>query len=791
MALQNIYLLQYNNYFNRIVKKEPTVTDYTSKAVYTLTRTSFNPNDGVNTSHVMNTEVACDYAVVTDLTGTEIASRWFIIESKRERNGQVTLTLRRDLVVDYYEDIIDSPCYVEKATLQPNDPFIFNKEGGGYNQIKKSETLLKDESKTKWLVAFISKKREQDFTFTSNIPVTPQITATSQGDWQYASFIGEGKLADISKITSAIRTTDSNYNKIYTGDYSKSQFIGNISKTLKKWDNDSYAINQRGSIYGTVNDALLTEIYNAVPSQYYLTDFGYDSTVSSTYLDNLNGKIIKFTDTGKTFKITVNKQEKSIDKSVLENSALYLQLKNSVLSHEVFEWREEYKKDVFAYSVNGLNLSIALEDVSQVSLTYTLPRTSASDGKGLNDQPFDMIMCPYELETGKVTDESLPYYAVIDTPGNYKVHAYINSAALDIMTQIASDTSLCYDLQLLPYYVPGDNISVDSTGALRIDNKTNVDIVGGQAGSVFFWYPTTSSFRNLIQLDEPVYVTEPKVQNECDLYRFVAPNYGSAFDFNVAMNGGLYSVEINCTYLPYQSYIHVNPTFGGLYGEDFNDQRGLICGGNYSLSAVSDAWRNYVTQNKNYNEIFDREIQNMEVNRSVQRTQEWWNIAAGTLGGVASGAVAGDLVSTNPISAVVGVGAVGGAVSLGGGIADLNISQKLYDESKSFKQDMRNFNLGNIQALPQSLAKTSAYNVDNKYFPFIEYYTCTDEEKQALRDQIKYTGMTVMRTGKISDYLQSDYSYIQGKMIRMESIKDDNHLLVSIADEIHKGVYIK
>lgn len=790
MGLSNLYLLQYNNYFNRKIKRLDSVSEYAARAVFILPNASFNPNDGVDATHVMNTAVDCDYLVVTDQASTVIESRWFVIEKTRQRNGQYKLTLHRDVVADYYEKILDSPCYVEKATLQPNDPFIFNKEGGGYNQIKKSETLLKDESKTKWLVAFISKKREQDFAFTSNIPVTPQITATSQSDWQYASFIGEGKLADISKITSTIRTTDSSYNKIYTGNYSKSQFIGNISKTLKKWNNDSYAINQRGSIYGTVNDSLLSQIYNAVPSQYYLTDFGYDSTVSSTYLDNLNGKIIKFADTGKTFKITVNKQEKSIDKSVLENSALYLQLKNSVLSHEVFEWREENNKDVFAYSVDGLNLSIALEEVSQVSLTYTLPKTSSALGKGLNDQPFDMIMCPYELDTGKVTDESLPYYSVIDSPGNYKAYAYINSAALDIMTQIASDTSLCYDLQLLPYYVPGDNISVDSTGALRIDNKTNVDIVGTQAGSVFFWYPTTSSFRNLIQLDEPVYVTEPKIQNECDNHRFVAPNYGSAFDFNVAMNGGLHSVEINCTYLPYQSYIHVNPTFGGLYGEDFNDQRGLICGGNYSLSAVSDAWRNYVTQNKNYNEIFDREIQNMEVNRSVQRSQELASVITGTIGGGVTGVMGGGVLSANPLSAVVG-GAVGAGASLAGGLLDMSYSQRLYDEAKSYKTDMRNFNLGNIKALPTSLSKTSAYNIDNKYFPFIEYYTCTDEEKEALRNQIKYTGMTVMRTGYIREYLQPDYSYIQGKMIKILNLNDDYHLLRAISEEIGKGVYIK
>ena len=51
--------------------------------------------------------------------------------------------------------------------------------------------------------------------------------------------------------------------------------------------------------------------------------------------------------------------------------------------------------------------------------------------------------------------------------------------------------------------------------------------------------------------------------------------------------------------------------------------------------------------------------------------------------------------------------------------------------------------------------------------------------------------MTVMRTGKISDYLQEDYSYVQGKMIRIEGVDDDYNLVRNIADEIMKGVYIK
>lgn len=788
--LSNIYLLQFNNYFNRKIKKLGTLEEYTGQAVFTLANTSFNPNDGINTSHVFNTSIACDYAVVTDVDGGNM-TRWFVIENKRNRAGQYTMLFRRDLVADYYDSILDSPCYIEKATVSASDPAIFNKEGAGYNQIKKSETLLKDELKTKWLVAFISKQREQDYTFTATLNNGYQITATSKDAWKYAEFIGEGKYSNITNIIATIRTTDGNYNKIYSGSYTTAKFFGNITKQVFTWDNDSYAITQRGSAYGKVDDSLLTSIYETVGATTYLTDYGYDTTIPIYYLDNLNGKVIKFTDSNTLYKITVNKKQVSETKGVLVNSDLYLKLKEAVLSHSVFEWTSSREADTFSYTTIGTKLSLTLTKIDEsTNITYTLPKTTTT--KGLKDQPFDIIMCPYELDTGVVVEGGKPSYGVISTTDStlYKAYHYNNDCALNIMSQIASNTSLCYDLQILPYYIPGDAISSGyGSDDLRINDTTKCDILGSQSDSIFIWYPSTCSFRNTILLDKPAYITEPKIQNECDLYRFVAPNYGSAFDFNIVMNGGLFSVEINCTYLPYQSYIHVNPTFGELYGSDFNDQRGLVCGGNYSISAVSDAWKEYVTNNKNYADIFDREIQNMEVNRSVQKVQEIGNAITGTVTGVMRGAITGANVGGG---VGAGVGAVvGGVASAVGGVVDVAMSQKLYDESKSYKYDMQKYSLGNIQALPNSLARTSAYNVDNKYYPFIEYYTCTDEEKEALRNQIKYTGMTVRRVGKLRDYLQPDYSYVQGKMIMIDGLNDDYELLKAISEEIMQGVYLK
>ena len=84
MALSNIYLLQYNNYFNRKVKRLTTPAEYIAKAIHVTPNASFNPGDGVTAQHVINNGIACDYCVVTNQSDTEIESRWFVVESRQE-----------------------------------------------------------------------------------------------------------------------------------------------------------------------------------------------------------------------------------------------------------------------------------------------------------------------------------------------------------------------------------------------------------------------------------------------------------------------------------------------------------------------------------------------------------------------------------------------------------------------------------------------------------------------------------------------------------------------------------
>ena len=283
-----------------------------------------------------------------------------------------------------------------------------------------------------------------------------------------------------------------------------------------------------------------------------------------------------------------------------------------------------------------------------------------------------------------------------------------------------------------------------------------------------------------------------KIDSNCDLYRLVSPNYQGSFDFNVARNGG--SVEFftaYCTYKPYTPFIKVSPNLYYMYGSDYNDNRGLICGGDFSLPRANSAWQSYQLQNKNYQNIFNREIQNLEFMQSIERRNQIVTGAVGILSDVAKGTAGGAIASGNPIGAIVGGTVAGVASTVGYGI-DIDTLARTQRETKQLAIDKFNYQLGNIKALPYTLTKVGAFDISSKIFPILEYYTCTDKEKQALKDKIKWESMTVMRIGTLSEFMNfnGQLNYFKGELIRNDAIADDTHVVNAIYEELLKGVYI-
>ena len=183
--------------------------------------------------------------------------------------------------------------------------------------------------------------------------------------------------------------------------------------------------------------------------------------------------------------------------------------------------------------------------------------------------------------------------------------------------------------------------------------------------------------------------------------------------------------------------------------------------------------------------MFDRQIKNMDVQNDINKQGAIAQLIASPFIGSSSLAAAGAQFGGIPGMAA---GAAAGAV-LGAGTSaiDFRNTLRMMEENKQYKIDMYGYNLQNIQAIPTSLTKTSALTYNNRVWTFIEYYTCTDAERNALADKMKYNGMTIMMIGKLTAYLLGEDKFYKGQLIRL-NIHVDSHMAYEIYNELNKGV---
>lgn len=800
--LQTMYFLHYNNYYNRIVKREETLEGYIPyQAGDPLVKCNFNPNDGVSTFHFVNwssqiPHTTPDYCIVYDNDAQQILSRWFVLEAARTRDGQMRFTLRRDLIADFYELILSAPAFIEKGMLLASDPMIFNSEDMSYNQIRQGETLLMDETQTPWVVGFIPRNAFSSSTnITAEIPTTSEIADIVVADiesWEYYKYVNRYfySYPSGSNITLFV-----NYQINVGGEY-RSQDVailngnGNlISVDYSEESRPSLSASAPRGVYNSNRSIIgqkLTNGFSSISNEIRREISLYNGTASEVETNSffsLNQKIIFDSITGIAYKITVKRAENAfIPEYTRINPSSSL---GSLLSGALtYNFDVGYSNIQFSGTPDSGTFGMIL-DVVQNTYTISLEQLSVSlsvnidnDRYHLEDSPYDMFCLPYL---------NVPIYQ-----NGEKLFDSNGSLSVMLATEIGarSGEGSVYDIQLLPYcpvrYAIQEDGSLDVKGAkvdfVKDSNNNNV--------SVLFWGTnSTFTFDIIHPISVPNDAIEKKVEAETGFYRLCSPNYNGIFQFSAVKNDGVERFSVSCTYKPFMPFIQLKPNFGGLYGDDpLKDYRGLICGGDYSLTQIKDYFATYELQNKNYQAIFNRQIQNMETNNAVQREREIWGAVSGALGATAGGAMTGAQVG-GAWGAVVG-GVIGGAASTAAGVRDVQLNDKLRSEALDYSRDLYGYNLGNIKALPDSLSKTSALVYNNKLFPFLEYYSCTSTEKDALRNKIKYNGMTVMRIGTVQEFLRSERTYIKAKIIRIEDLEDEYHMLNEIASEMSKGVFI-
>ena len=678
-------------------------------------------------------------------------------------------------------ECLEWPCFITKGIVDEQDPAIFNNEGLSYNQIKVKEQLLKDASGCQWIVGYYARK---DGATTTNlegdsVDYSANINYTVDGlaNWPYYQYVDNDFIGLPSSIKYNVRINklpQSSISTLYFTDLdngSIGHYLGNphTGPAQYTYNSDSAidaAITAIKESYGTIR--------NAAKAQ---ANFHETSEVSS--LLSQMGAIIFDSAANKYYKVSAinTYPSQATEYSVGTTGTLYTTLNNCFTSSGFTTITGTARFNYVVYGAPRYRI-----ELTEIKLEGTYKYNIPAVRRFTYDAPYDVFAIPY----GDFTFNGVKCST---------------TAAMAVAMGIATEygKTHLYDLQLLPYcpFEISSN-TYTSTDAKEYSYITTTGSNPTNAGVIF---NVSSISRQSFTVNCSIPVSNTKISNETQFCRLVAPDYSSSFEFSPAKNRGVDYIKVDMTVKPFQPYIHLAPNFKGLYGADFDDARGLICGGSFSLPIVTDQWKTYQLNNINYERIFNRQIQNLDINNRYQRISEGLSAFTGALGaGAQSGAFFG---------AGVGIGV--GAMSAAAGVGDMVVNEKLRQEQKAYTTDLYNLQLGNIRALPNTLTRVDSFNQQNKKWPFVEFYDSTDSEKIALANTIKFGGMTVNRTGTLREYSKSSdtwqysgvvayFPFVAGKLLQTlqspdyygdpSTRFDDYDYIRNLAAEVAQGFYL-
>ena len=918
MKYHYCFLEKFNNYFNRKIIMFSSLEDYQNnskdffipfiKGTENYAPMDFNPNDNVMTEIIgNNVPFSPDYILIFD-EDNNIVSRWFILEEKRNRQGQWTYTLRRDVISDHIDTLYDAPIFVQKGMLQQDDPFIVNSEGMNFNQVKVNEVKLSDRTDTGWLVGYMA--RNSSGTDINIQVASEEIVKDYVTLEEIASEIGttSGILNDL------INFEDDTSNKarftyevafrfgiryVGAGIQATQSFYYYFDSTLSNGNRYNMPTPTSDLFHtlsnlNNVNDTrvkFIEAVYNNKVSllSQMPSILGRDYFFNEQQLEMLKGHIgdtIKYN--GKFYKLNIRELPSTSSSSYLVSNQAHTSLRSLAedtisLSTDINLTIGDYSPDAprqFVYDEIKSSEKEIVISLQYISDSETIPQVSTVISSGRNitgDQEYDIFAIPLSIyldNSGESIDPNpelvrriasaialeqdaqvydlqlLPYCPVQNLISDYKTIDVGNLTEHKDFEYISKNVSMTkylsipYDditftLDGAVYHASGTATLLMPAGATPTieqvlvegtyeDLVTNIqyNVVGDQITVTFdvpsdvytgdfyisiyyhntlettvvgiMFYVQQSSFQFFIDYKVTGYfgpnqlnTSDKKILSNCTMHRLVSPNYQGAFEFNLAKNGGtVEGFNVFCTYKAYTPFIKVAPNFSWLYGTEYKDNRGLICAGDFSIARVKSEWESYQLQNKNYQNIFNRDIQHLDFMQSIEMRNQLVSGAVGILTDTAKGAGAGAYVG-GVAGGVIG-GALGGATSAIGYGVDVDTLARTQRENKQLAIDKFNYQLGNIKALPYTITTVGAFNVISKIFPFLEYYVCTGEEAIAFQKKIQYESMTVMRIGTLREFMNfdEDLHYFKGELIRNDEIADDTHVVNAIYEELLKGVYI-
>lgn len=823
--LQVLLLRNFNNYSNRLYRRYEFANSGDSFANYKkavdndislyhqFEIANFSFNDGLSAEITLNLSDSTywrpldgwDYCVIHD-SDNHIASpswRYFIVDSTFNRKDQQTLTLKRDVLADF-PIWTTSPAVIHKASAIPTSfSYAKYRKDMDLSQVKTSETLIKDRTDGRgWIVGYLTK----DF------------IGTTEGDtsieYQEKPTEYDDVIDDISaysgKTFAEINTNIFDlgcYMKNSTWPYMIAEIAGYSEAfwspfKVNRYDSPfedgqawySTILSKYGlqfnhtefeSVEGTIESAL-RKLREATLNAYVWSAYSQYGTLKELR----DGEIVYDKATKKAYRVSEEGGWTDIQDGFTQ------EMLDQYINNVSFAGKTGNAKFYASVNYFSIHVDYSRYTFTEITDTATVKLLVRQDHQTTSDSAYDIFAIPLG-GTVSYINESDPSTSVSVKIDDSYVMDIVNTMISKY--KVATDSSAgLIDIQWLPY--GPDQIIGNFT------ENANLIRVGTSTVGILLWLKSCQLEKTITganyTLTIPSDPLQARIYGETHSWRLCSPNQASMFDFSAVKNEGITGYNVDIAFKPFTPYICVAPIFNGLYGSNFDDGRGLILSGDFSLDQVSNLWNQYKWQNKNYELIFNRQIATMDVEMTyAQRTANQQKVTdamatvTGTLKGIGGGALAGKK-SGIPYGAAIGA-VVGGSTALASGIIN-----QVYDRenagTESFIRslnrqntiDQYQYQIANIKARGDTITKISAFNPNNKIYPTLEAYECTYQEKTQLAESIKWSGLSLEMIGTPSQFSSVAGCFISATPLRMEHQYLSNQFYSAITQELEVGVYL-
>ena len=717
-------------YTNRVIIDVTGDTDYTSHYYENI-----DSPDTIN-GHIIYI-LGENETLPTYIVDTVSGWRWFVTGITQLRTGKFQISLLRDIISESPDTWKQEQAYITAGTATNYNKY--KRWNLPYTNTKIKEEKLTINGKSSFFVFYVNEQN-----------IASNVLSESDLNIKYAAVPGitsfDYTVTDLSEIP--------NYQYLNAGqvlNWTVPDGIVNMKVLDQSLNHNPYIVQYHlNGIYSdTVNNDLLyyltsdiigdqisvninncrTDMKTAIGNYVSSYQAGLGTSISNAAISSLQpyvGKVIHNTTTNKVYRINLTTKNMQFNYPSAP-ATLYSALSNiswpngRTISAQTGNW--------FTFHSQAVGYTYTLEEIGTATV---FDFNFAADTRKL---PKSAVRCVNIVSDSDHNDEEIIQCLMLaQTNGN------IGDDSGNPLT-----TGRILDIQYLPF-----SIATSKNADLKINNIS-----------------LTAEFLEFDDFQYDINLTDlTDINKETDTIKIVSPSRATQYLFRPYDNDGNMEFAAKITLKPYTSTIYIRPSTKGLLIYDWDDKDCMIIQEDFSLTNVNSEWTQYVYNNRNYLNTFERQIQGREYERSWERQVEQANAKADEWNAKNLSAQKVQTMTGNIpiISGIMGAMATNWPDKdyMNAAQLDRQYNEAMYQEGLSLSRDLFQYQLDNIKSQP--LIPSKVTTIDCKFLDgiYLEYYSTNQTELISIRNFYKYNGNRIDDYGSFNDYWGS---FVRGKII--------------------------